>query len=520
MAIEKVKIISGLVFASLLSFGLIAYSMVGTKAKLDDIETSAIDALEDVNKIDDIDASGVIAKIGDEMVTYSELSTMLNSSAMVGLSVPALGTQSRNHVMITLLDKVISANLLYLDAKQKGTDKLPSYKRDLTRFEDAILASLYKSKVLIGDIPVSEEEISSYYELSIDPSVEFTDDVKLAIESMIRKQKLKELKTTLRERLRANVNIRLNEKALNPLNDNERSDSEIIVYINDDTTIVWNDIKDMMRGADKRATNAAFYLDNEEERLKRLDNIIDAQIMAIEGRKAGLEKDEAYIKRTEEYRKTRLVNVHRGGLIHSWYPSTDELKEYFVENMDKISVPEARNIQMVVVKTEGEAKAIKKEIDNGEITMYQAAQKYSIDPNAKRTLGEMGWVSEGTGFQELDSFTFNLEPEELGGPVESPAGWHLIKVLDVRDAQLQIFEEAQTQNSTLRHYMKQKLNDYVVKLRMESFDVAVYDDQLQKNFQDEADWIAELNKKAEQQESVTKQRVEGMQKWISEPPTE
>ena len=116
---------------------------------------------------------------------------------------------------------------------------------------------------------MSDEEINTYYKASVRSDVEFTDDVKLAIESMVRKQKLEQLKTTLRERLRAGVSIRLNEEALNPSNDDQRSDGEIIVYINDDITIVWNDIKEMMQGADRRATNVAFYLDNEEERLQR-----------------------------------------------------------------------------------------------------------------------------------------------------------------------------------------------------------------------------------------------------------
>ncbi len=65
----------------------------------------------------------------------------------------------------------------------------------------------------------------------------------------------------------------------------------------------------------------------------------------------------------------------------------------------------------------------------------------------KRTLGEMGWVSQGTGFKELDDFTFNLEPEVVSEPVESPAGWHLVKVLDVNDAQLQDFDDPQTRQA-------------------------------------------------------------------------
>ena len=103
-------------------------------------------------------AEDVIATVGDEKITYSLLSTMLNSSAMVGLSVPALGTAERNYVIITLLDKAITANLLYLDAMKKGVNKNVVYQRDIAKFKRAILASLYKSKILFGNVVVSDQE--------------------------------------------------------------------------------------------------------------------------------------------------------------------------------------------------------------------------------------------------------------------------------------------------------------------------------------------------------------------------
>jgi parvulin-like peptidyl-prolyl isomerase len=173
---------------------------------------------------------------------------------------------------------------------------------------------------------------------------------------------------------------------------------------------------------------------------------------------------------------------------------------------------------MVVVATKAEAESIKADIDSGKITMFKAAQDFSLDPNAKRTLGDMGWVSQGTGFSELDDFTFNLEPEVVAGPVESPAGWHLVKVLDVNDAQLQNFDDQQTRQATLRLYMQKKFNDYVVDLRQNQFDVAVYDSELNKHFQEEADFIAELTVKSKQQDSVTQQRLKELQKYIAPPP--
>ena len=35
-------------------------------------------------------AEGVVAKVGDELITFDQLRIMLNSSPMVGLSIPAL----------------------------------------------------------------------------------------------------------------------------------------------------------------------------------------------------------------------------------------------------------------------------------------------------------------------------------------------------------------------------------------------------------------------------------------------
>jgi len=459
----------------------------------------------------------VIARVGDEVITFSQLNTMLNSSAMVGLSIPALGTPERSQVMITLLDKVISANLIYLDARAKGTDRLTSYTEDVHRFEDAVIASLYKSKIMIGETQVGETEVLHYYNTQMGKETELTDDVKLAIEATIRKKKLDELQASLRDRLRENVEVVINDKVLSADYDDRRSDADVLANYGTHR-ISWSQVKDLMRGADKRASLAAFYIDNDEERRKRLEQYIDDAIMMVKGRAAGLENDPTFIKRTTEYRKTRLINEHRNGLIHSWNPSDDELKSYYVDNMDTLVVPEARKVQMVVVKTREEAETIKAQIDRGEITMFQAAQQYSIDPNAKRTLGEMGWVSQGTGFEGLDEFTFNLEPEVVSGPVESPAGWHLVKVLDVTDAQFDILDDPQTRQRAFRAYMKDKFDAYVVDLRKNHFEVAVYDDEIQRQFQNEADFIAELNKKAQQEGSVTEQRVEELQKWITPPP--
>ena len=98
----------------------------------------------------------VIARVGDQAITFNQINTMLNSSAVVGVSVPALGTPQRDTARIVVLDKVVSANLLYLDAIRLGLDKDPAYLRDMQNFSEGMLGGQYYRQIMAGEILVSE----------------------------------------------------------------------------------------------------------------------------------------------------------------------------------------------------------------------------------------------------------------------------------------------------------------------------------------------------------------------------
>jgi peptidyl-prolyl cis-trans isomerase C len=461
----------------------------------------------------------VIARVGEEVITFSQLDSLVNSSAMVGLSIPDRGTRERHQLMMTLLDKIITANLLYLDAKQRGLDRLASYTEDVNRFEDAVIASLYKAKVLLADSKVSEAEVLHYYNTQTSKEAELNDDTRLAIESIIRKQRMEELEATLHDRLMADIDVVINDRVLSSDYDAKRSDADIVATFNTHR-INWSQVKDMMRGADPGAGPAAFYIGDDEERRKRLEQFIDNAIMTLKGREAGFENDPVYIQRSDDYRKTRLINEHRNGLIHSWNPSDHELQAYLNANREKIVIPEKRRIQMVVVATEEEAQSIKQQIDENDMTIYQAALLYSIDPDAVRTLGDIGWVSQGSGYPELDAFAFSLPPGVLAGPVESPAGWHLVKVLDVIAARFENLNDPQTRDRTFKAYMQVKMDNYVADLSKNHFTVAVYSDVLERYLQQEADAIAEHSQPAEQEPPASARRIEEMQQWLMTLPAE
>jgi hypothetical protein len=98
-----------------------------------------------------------------------------------------------------------------------------------------------------------------------------------------------------------------------------------------------------------------------------------------------------------------------------------------------------------------------------------------------------------------------------------PAGWGLVKVLDV---QLINLREPQTRPTMLRPYMGEKLDSYVIGLRKHDFKVAVYEDELARQFKREAEFIAGLTEQAAQEGSVTSVREADLRELIAPSPQE
>ncbi len=481
--------------------------------------TGSLAADEQAKAATATDDSDVIAMVGDQPITFSEINVALNSSAIVGISIPALGTPERDTARVIVLDRFVSANLLYLDAFAHGVDKDPRYQKSVSRFSAAILAGLYRKRIQGGEIAVTDQEIQAYFKKNIKniaPDTALTDDVRLQIEAALRRQKLHERLAVADKALRNGVQVKVYEKNLNADGDALRADDTPLAEVGGQT-LTWGAIGDRIVAAGSGATLADPLASESKARRDALEHEIDLAITVQKARAEGLEQDPLYRKRMNEYQKTVLTNLHREQLTKAREPSEQELKAYYEQNRSRFVVPEARKLQMVVVKTKKEATALKHKIEAGEMTLYEAARDHSIAANAKKDLGEVGWVNQGELAPALDKVVFALDPDKLGGPVESPAGWHLVKVLDMNDAKYTDFSDEDTRKLVRRRYLHEKIDDYTAALRKDRYPVQVYQDRLVRLEQQEADMVKSLAQKAEQPGSVTQKRIEELNKLIKPP---
>ena len=117
----------------------------------------------------------------------------------------------------------------------------------------------------------------------------------------------------------------------------------------------------------------------------------------------------------------------------------------------------------VLVETEDEAKAIIKAIKGG-AKFEDIAKKSSKDPGSGANGGDLDWAAAASYVTEFSEAMVKLDKGQMTDePVKSQFGWHVIRVDDVRQAQLPKLEDIKPQ--VLQQMQQQQLSEYQRGLR-------------------------------------------------------
>lgn len=117
----------------------------------------------------------------------------------------------------------------------------------------------------------------------------------------------------------------------------------------------------------------------------------------------------------------------------------NEIKDYYNEHQDEFRHPKMIKLRHILTKTKEEIDHILTLIDKGH-EMGKLAEEYSIAPEAEEK-GMLDWISQGELDEVIDSFVFSLKKGEISGVLESPYGYHIFEVQEVKDEGIKAFPE-------------------------------------------------------------------------------
>jgi len=169
-----------------------------------------------------------------------------------------------------------------------------------------------------------------------------------------------------------------------------------------------------------------------------LDQLIDQTLLEQAARDAGLDE------RLDVALSVR--NQIRAVLADAWLRAemetrmTDErLRALYDARYATVEPEEEVHAAHILVETEEKAKELRAQLDAGADFAALAAE-HGTDGTASRG-GDLGWFVKGDMVPQFAEAAFSIEPGKIGGPVESPFGWHLIKVFERREKPVPAFDE-------------------------------------------------------------------------------
>ncbi len=192
------------------------------------------------------------------------------------------------------------------------------------------------------------------------------------------------------------------------------------------------------------------------------EEVIAREIFMQEAQKRGLEGSADYKAQMELARQTILIRE----LFVDYQKSNPVTDAEIQAEYDKFAAANSGKeykASHILVEKEDEAKAIIASLKKG-AKFADIAKKQSKDPGSGARGGDLDWASPNSYVPEFTEALVKLEKgKTTQTPVKSQFGWHVIRLDDVREAQLPKLEEVKPQIA--QQLQQQKLAKFQEDLR-------------------------------------------------------
>jgi parvulin-like peptidyl-prolyl isomerase len=171
------------------------------------------------------------------------------------------------------------------------------------------------------------------------------------------------------------------------------------------------------------------------------------------------DEDPAVVSRIVRARETAITEsfLEAASTPDPGYPSDSELKDAYESNKSKLLIPRSFHLSQIYISVpenadtaaQSAAKSkldgISKQLAAKGADFAAIARKSSEEPASAAEGGKIGWLTEAQIQPEIRAKIPKLSLGSVSEPIRLADGWHILKVLDIREARTPALEEIRDQ---------------------------------------------------------------------------
>ncbi len=175
-----------------------------------------------------------------------------------------------------------------------------------------------------------------------------------------------------------------------------------------------------------------------------LDMLIDTQLAADQGLKDGVDKDPEVAAAMQVTRLSILNEAEKKKYLADKQPTEEELHAEYDSAVAGLDKTEYHALH-ILVKDKDTAEQLIKKLKGG-AKFDDLAKANSIDTGSKIKGGDLGWFAPARMVKPFaDALKGLKKGETTTEPVQTQFGWHIIRLVDTRDAPPPPFEQVKEQ---------------------------------------------------------------------------
>ncbi|WNO03682.1 foldase protein PrsA [Rhodoferax mekongensis] len=192
------------------------------------------------------------------------------------------------------------------------------------------------------------------------------------------------------------------------------------------------------------------------------EEVIAREIFVQEAQARGLDATEEYKNQVELTRQSILIRELFAD-YQKKNPVTDEETKAEYDKFASANAGKEYRARHILVEKEDQAKALIAQLKKG-AKFEDLAKKNSKDPGSGANGGDLDWANASSYVKEFsDALTGLSKGKMTDAPVKTQFGYHIIRLEDVREAQLPKYEDVKPQIA--QQLQQQKLAKFQEDLR-------------------------------------------------------
>jgi len=204
-----------------------------------------------------------------------------------------------------------------------------------------------------------------------------------------------------------------------------------------------------------------------------VDRWLNITLLYLYAKEKEFDKDPLIQKKLSEMEKYLLAEEVLQKELSNIKPTEEELKKFYEKNKELYTEPEGLKLKHILIyvpekadkqtreKALAKAKKIREELRKG-AKFEELARKYSDDTASREKGGDIGVLRKGMTVPEFEKKVFSLKEGSISEPIESPYGYHIVKVEKRIPPKVKSFEEVKDQ--VQNDYIKEKEREIISKL--------------------------------------------------------